>query len=96
MSQTFYWCKDKTRLAIWNKPVFYIDELGDKNWLFNGIHHRENGPAAEWTDGTKCWYLNGELHRKNGPAVEYASGAKWWYLNGKYYNESGYWKELKK
>ena len=45
-----------------------------------GQHHREDGPAIEWPDGTKFWYRDGNLHREDGPASEYANGAKeWWY-----------------
>jgi hypothetical protein len=25
----------------------------------NGELHREDGPAAEWADGSKAWWLNG-------------------------------------
>ena len=96
MSATVKWCQDKTRLAIWDKQVFCIDEYGNKYWCLNGLLHRENGPAVEWSDGDKEWHLNDKLHRENGPAVEYVNGYKYWYLNGKYYTESAYWKELQK
>ena len=100
MSHTFKWCKDKTRLYIWDKQVFYVDEDGCKWWYLNGQRHRENGPALEWANGNKygykAWYLNGKYHRENGPAVEYNNGGKYWYLNGNYYSESDYWKALKK
>tara|TARA_R110000824_G_scaffold75436_1_gene191486 strand:- start:289 stop:531 length:243 start_codon:yes stop_codon:yes gene_type:complete len=33
---------------------------GDKFWFLHGKHHREDGPAIEWSDGTKEWYLNGK------------------------------------
>ena len=96
MSETFDWCQDKTKLAIWNKQVFSVNNKGDKWWYFNGRLHRENGPAVEWLiGGRKSWYLNGKRHRVNGPAIE----DKWdkrWYLNGKEYSESDYWKVLKK
>ena len=59
MSNTFQWCKDKTRLAIWDKPVFFVNRFGDKCWRLNGKTHRENGPAIEYANGDKCWYLNG-------------------------------------
>ena len=91
MSETFGWCKDKTRLAIWDKQVFCVDECGGKYWIFNGKSHRINGPAIEYADGNKYWYLNDQLHRENGPAVEYANGGKHWYLNGESYSESDYW-----
>ena len=31
-----------------------------KYWYLNGKLHREDGPAAEFANGTKLWYLNGE------------------------------------
>jgi hypothetical protein len=37
-----------------------IDMFGDIHWeLPNGVHHREDGPAIEDTQGYKAWYLNG-------------------------------------
>ena len=68
MSETFEWCKDKTKLAIWDKQVFCIDEYGDKYWCLNGKYHRENGPAVEFDDGIKYWYLNDK---------EYSESAYW-------------------
>jgi hypothetical protein len=38
-------------------------------WLQYGKHHREDGPAVIWDDGTEEYYLNGKRHRKDGPAV---------------------------
>ena len=96
MSETFKWCKDKTRLAIWDEHIFCIDEYGDKHWYLNGKLHRENGPAIEYSNGGKHWCLNGKYHRVDGPATEYANGGKRWWLNGKQYSESAYWKELNK
>ena len=95
MSKTFNWCIDKTRLDIWDKPVFNVTKYGCR-WFLNGVPHRENGPAIEYVDGAKRWYLNGKWHRENGPAIENANGDKRWYLNGTKYSESDYWKELNK
>ena len=55
----------------------------------DGLLHREDGPAIEWTDGTKHWYRNGQLHRENGPAVEWANGTKEWYRNGQLHRKDG-------
>ena len=96
MSETFNWCLDKTKLAIWDKQVFCIDEYVDRTWYLNGLLHRENGPSVEYANGDKCWWLNGKLHREDGPAIELASGYKAWWLNGKEYSESAYWKEINK
>ena len=51
------------------------------------ILHREDGPAAEYTDGTKMWYQNGKLHREDGTAVEYADGEKEYWYNGNFYSD---------
>ena len=29
-------------------------------WRRKGKHHREDGPAREWADGSKEWWLNGK------------------------------------
>ena len=96
MSHTFKWCKDKTKLGIWGKQVFWFSKFGNRLWLLNDEFHRVNGPAVELSNGDKSWYINGALHRENGAAAEYVNGRKSWYLNGVYYSESGYWKEMKK
>ena len=95
MSQTINWCRDKTRLAIWDKQVFFI-RYDTKRWYLNGKRHRENEPAVEYPYGDKTWFKNGEFHRENGPAIEWSNCKKYWYLNGKEYSESTYWKELSK
>ena len=89
MSDTFQWCLDKNRLAIYNKQAFCIDEDGDKYWYLNGKCHRKAGPAAEYASGGKWWFLNGDRHREDGPAVEYTNGNKYWFLNGEYHREDG-------
>lgn len=62
-----------------------IDDLGDKYWYTNGLFHRMNGPAVEYTDGTKEWYTHGIPNREHGPAVEYADGTREWWVNGNSY-----------
>ena len=81
MSYTFDWCQDKTRLATWNKPVFFVNRYGTKGWYLNDQLHRINGPAIEYANGDRVWYLNGKYHREDGPAVEHANGDRVWYLN---------------
>ena len=39
-----------------------VDQYGQKRWYVNGIPHREDGPATEYTNGEKYWYLNGYLY----------------------------------
>ena len=71
-----------------------VDAEGTKFWrLPNGKLHREDGPAAEYADGTKWWYVNGERHRVDGPAVENANGNKWWCVNDKRYDTPSDWAE---
>lgn len=53
------------------------------------ILHREDGPAADFFDGSKEYWLNGERHRKDGPAGEYSNGIRTWYKNGKRHREDG-------
>ena len=75
--------------------VMTVDEFGIKRWRNErGEHHREDGPAVEWTNGAKSWCINDKLHREGGPAIEYANGNKSWYLNGRFYSEEEYWEEL--
>ena len=69
--------------------VVKVHDDGDKAWYLNGVLHREDGPAIEYTNGTKAWYLNGKLHREDGPACEYSNGDKYWYLNGKLHRVDG-------
>ena len=69
-------------LDLSSNRTIEIDVDSARRWFLNGRFHREDGPAAEWADGSKFWYLNGQLHREDGPAVEWADGSKFWYLNG--------------
>jgi len=67
----------------------FVHPTGTKNWFLNGRHHREDGPAVEFTSGNKYWFLNGEPHREDGPAVEKANGSKMWWLNGQRHRVDG-------
>jgi hypothetical protein len=67
-----------------------IDEFGNKFWYNkNNEMHREDGPAAEYFDGTKTWRIDGRLHREDGPALEAGNGNKHWYIHGKRHREDG-------
>ena len=59
---------------------------GDKSWLKEGKHHREDGPAVEYADGGKTWLKEGKVHRVDGPACEWINGLKLWYLESKLYS----------
>ena len=39
---------------------------GDKFWHLNGVLHREDGPACEYSSGDKYWYLNDKLYTESG------------------------------
>lgn len=55
----------------------------DRVIFFNeGIRHRTDGPAVEYSDGTKLWYKEGKLHHIDGPAIEWAGGEKEWWIDG--------------
>ena len=82
-----------------HRGTFYFTEPG--NWInSNGYPkrnklHREDGPAAEYANGTKYWYRNGELHRVDGPVIEYSTGDIYWYLNGILLTEEEFNQQIK-
>lgn len=48
-----------------------IDSFGNKFWYNNnGLLHRVDGPAVEYSDGTELWFMNGLRHRTDGPAIK--------------------------
>lgn len=59
------------------------------NYFLNGRHHRENGPAIEYANGSKRWYIHGEPHRIDGPAMEQGDGFKSFWINGKIHRIDG-------
>jgi len=66
------------------QPTMETNAFGDKYWrLPNGVCHREDGPAVEYSSGRKEWYINGHKHREDGPAVERSDGGKEWWIDGK-------------
>ena len=52
-------------------------------------HHRIDGPAIEWSDGSYVWKTNDLYHRVGGPAISYSHGTKEWWVNGKRHREDG-------
>jgi hypothetical protein len=66
---------DKTRNGL------ILDGAGNKFYYKDGLHHREDGPAIEYTDGYKIWCINGNTTREDGPAVINQYGQEFWYLN---------------
>ncbi len=71
-------------------PPTRTDKNGSRYWENSeGLPHREDGPAIEFSYGCKIWYCNGLRHREDGPAVEWADGHKEWYRNGERHREDG-------
>ena len=78
------------------KSKLTVYDNGTKEWrLPNGLLHREDGPAVEFTNGDKKWYVNGQRHREDGPALERNDGYKYWYLKGISYSEKEYKQEIR-
>ena len=72
------------------KSELTVDCCGFEKWYNEkGQHHREDGPAIKYPDGTKKWYINGNCHRLDGPAVEWINGDKEWWINGKRHRIDG-------
>jgi len=64
-------------------------------WCLNGVLHRENGPAIEFSTGSKFWYKEGKRHRVNGPAIEFVDGEKRWYIEDQEYTEEEFNKKIR-
>lgn len=77
---------DEDRLHRVGGPAVIWAAAGDQEWYFNGIRHREDGPAIEYKN-LKVWYLNGKKHREDGAAVLYYDDIEnvrnQYFLNGK-------------
>ena len=60
-----------------------VNEYGTRMY-YNSANklHRDDGPAAESSDGDKFWYQNGLIHRTDGPASVSPGGTKEWYQTG--------------
>lgn len=76
----------------------HVNNDGSIKWYKNGLYHRVDGPALEYSNGDKYWFVEGELHREDGPAIEEYDLPKGYFLNGIQYSESEYhfYKEKKK
>jgi hypothetical protein len=77
-----------------NQPILEIDQYGNKYWWSNGIFHRDDGPAVEYTDGSKYWYQCGYLHRVDGPAIEMCDGTKLYFLEDVEYLQEKWFQTL--
>jgi hypothetical protein len=53
--------KKKTKIIkLPNGGELYEWADGNKWWYLNGLLHREDGPAIEYTTGRNDWYLQGK------------------------------------
>lgn len=80
-----------------NGPAVYGNFPGGGTfvaWFSNNLHHRYDGPAVEWSNGTKMWFVRGDRHRLDGPAIEYANGDKEWYIDNVEYTENAFNAEI--
>ena len=67
---------DNVNIGKYKQPTKTIIKQGGsvwEQWLLDGFHHREDGPAyvISRDDGSReeKWYLNGRIHREEGPAM---------------------------
>jgi hypothetical protein len=64
-------------------PLCEVDAEGSIRYKVGEIHHRSDGPAIEFLDGSTFWYFNGKAHRANNlPAIERADGTKEYVVHG--------------
>lgn len=62
-----------------------IKSDSSKEWLIDGKHIRDDGPAIEQADGTKCWTnAAGEFHRDNDEPAITGPDREEWFINGKH------------
>jgi hypothetical protein len=70
------------------KDGLVVDECGNRFWYYDGLLHREDGPAVEMNSGEWEWLFHGIWHRVGGPAIK--SGlAFYWYDRGKIHRANG-------
>lgn len=82
--------KSKVPVKAKAEPVRTIGGQGNIYYtLPNGQHHREDGPAVEYTHGQKEWWINGRHHRVDGPAIITDNGDQYWMQDGNYHREDG-------
>jgi len=73
-----------------NYTKIEIDELGTKRYLNDeGQHHRLDGPAVEYLDGSKYWYINRISHRNIDPSDKWSDREKYWWFKGERHRVGG-------
>ena len=76
-------------------PAYICEHYGKLEWYFNGLHHREDGPAVVHK-GHEQWYKHGVKHRMGGPAVYGPGTKKEWWINGVQYTLKEYTKKMQR
>ena len=66
--------------------VDWRGRVSEIEYYFDGLLHREDGPAIIQSPNFKAWYINGERHREDGPAVQYSDGDCEYHLHDQWYN----------
>ena len=77
-----------------------VDADGTKRWINKkGQHHRTDGPAIEWADGSKSWYIedknltqhqfNDYVNSKSTMTVDKYGHKLWKNQKGQYHREDG-------
>lgn len=74
-------------------PAVELPKYKLVEWRYNGLLHRENGPARIHKY-SMFWYKHGKLHRIDGPAVIDDSGPKQYWLDGIKYKPKEYKREI--
>ena len=63
---------------------------GMKEWYYDGVLHRDDGPAVKLLSGGELWYRHGVRHRDGDlPAVVLTNGNRSWWKNGVWHRENG-------
>jgi len=76
-------------------PIVRYNLDGTKEFLLEGLRHRDGGPAVVRLDGRTEWFCHGMRHRDGGPAVTNPNGLtdttaeEEWYKYDKYHREGG-------
>jgi len=78
----------KTETTANGKTKIFYDS-GLVEYFFDGVYHREDGPAVIYPNGQKEWWYKGKYHREDGPAVIMPNGFRGWYIHGKIHREDG-------
>ena len=75
------------------RNLYKTDDLGTKKWRNEiGQLHREDGPAAIFTDGSKAYYLKGKPIQENEfykiPRIDEDGNKRWFNKDGKLHRDN--------